>query len=111
MRRSLTIAFVAWLCLTVAAATTLADSETFKALDLGEPPEPRPAPDFALPSLSGGAVALKDFRGKPVLIHFWTTWCQPCKTELPLLERFHREHKGRATPPRRSSGNSSRRTI
>lgn len=40
----------------------------------------------------GGELALADLRGKPLVLNFWATWCPPCVTELPLLDRFHREH-------------------
>ena len=39
----------------------------------------------------GGELALADFRGHPLLLNFWATWCPPCVTEMPLLARFHRE--------------------
>ncbi len=40
----------------------------------------------------GEPVAMERFRGKPLLVNFWATWCPPCVDELPLLNAFYREH-------------------
>ena len=47
------------------------------------------APDFALEDLQGNTVRLSDFRGRPVLVNIWTSWCPPCRTEMPELQRLH----------------------
>jgi peroxiredoxin len=44
-------------------------------------------PDFELPATSGETVRLSDYRGRPVLIFFTTTWCPYCSAEAPYLER------------------------
>ena len=43
--------------------------------------------DHEVQSLSGRAVNLSDYRGKVVIINFWTTWCPPCREELPSMNR------------------------
>jgi thiol-disulfide isomerase/thioredoxin len=52
------------------------------------------APAFALVDLNGKKVSLADFKGKPVLVNFWATWCGPCKLEMPWLEEFSKKYAG-----------------
>jgi thiol-disulfide isomerase/thioredoxin len=49
------------------------------------------APDTAFEDPHGKRVTLAAFRGKPVLVNFWATWCAPCKKELPTLDRLAAE--------------------
>ena len=46
------------------------------------------APDFRLPSVDGPTVSLSGSRGRPVVIAFFASWCQPCREELPVLQGF-----------------------
>ncbi len=50
--------------------------------------EKKGAPAFSLKGLDGNPVSLSDFRGKPVLVTFWATWCGSCQEEMPILEKF-----------------------
>lgn len=45
------------------------------------------APDFTLKDMDGNVHKLSDYRGKPVIINFWATWCPPCRKEMPSMER------------------------
>jgi len=51
------------------------------------------AVDFQLDSMGGNQVRLSDSLGKPVIINFWTTWCPPCKKEMPEIQKFYEDYK------------------
>lgn len=53
------------------------------------------APDFSLPSLKGPRVSLASMRGKVVVLDFWAQWCEPCKKELPELQKISQEMGGK----------------
>src|SRR5277367_3962073 len=50
------------------------------------------APGFTLATLDGKQVSLSDFKGRPVLVNFWATWCAPCKVEMPWFEEFQKQY-------------------
>jgi peroxiredoxin len=56
-------------------------------------PKGKIAPDFVLRSLDGPTVKLSDFRGKPVLLNFWATWCAPCRIEMPWFVEFYKQYQ------------------
>lgn len=56
----------------------------------------RSAPDFELPTLAGPKIRLADYRGKVVILHFWTKTCKPCLEELPHLAKFAEQIEGRS---------------
>ena len=49
---------------------------------------------FTLPDVAGAAVVLESARGRAVLVHFFATWCEPCREELPALERLALRARG-----------------
>ena len=51
------------------------------------------APDFDLETVDGGRFRLSDWRGQPVLINFWASWCGPCRREVPALIRALEQHQ------------------
>jgi len=52
-----------------------------------------PAPKFQLDSIAGKVVNLEQFKGQVVMINFWASWCGPCRTEMPILEKLHAKYK------------------
>ncbi len=50
------------------------------------------APDFTVYDADGNAVSLSDFKGKPVIVNFWASWCGPCKSEMPEFETVYQEY-------------------
>ena len=58
-------------------------------------PETQPrkqVPDFTVYDLDGNAYRLSDFRGKPVILNFWASWCGPCKSEMPDFDEKYGEY-------------------
>lgn len=53
------------------------------------------APDFQLNNLEGKSVSLSDFRGKPVLLDFWVTWCPHCQAERPVIQQIYNKQQNK----------------
>lgn len=47
----------------------------------------KPAPDFTLTTTDGQTVKLSDYRGRPLIVNFWASWCIPCRAEFPQFEQ------------------------
>jgi len=53
------------------------------------------APEISLSDFAGRDVSLSQYRGTPVLLNFWGTWCAPCRAEMPALQSFHERYGDR----------------
>ncbi len=53
----------------------------------------QPAPDLRLPLVGGGELDLETYRGRPVVLNFWATWCEPCRAEMPVFERAQQQYR------------------
>lgn len=82
-------AAVALVALLVYGLVAVGESTTIDdAVARGERPD---APARTLPKLGGGTGSLADYQGKPVVLNFWASWCDPCKDEAPALNAAQKE--------------------
>jgi thiol-disulfide isomerase/thioredoxin len=56
---------------------------------------PEQLPELGFPDRDGTVRRLSDFRGRPLLVNFWATWCEPCRREIPLIESLRRTSNAR----------------
>lgn len=75
----------------IPSAPAQAVDKRYLAAAAGVQPIYQEAPGLAVTGPDGKAVALSGYRGKVVLLHFWATWCTPCKDEFPVLDRLYKE--------------------
>lgn len=54
-----------------------------------------PAPDFTITSPDGQPISLAQFKGRPVWINFWASWCAPCRAEFPEMDAVYRQYQNR----------------
>ncbi len=67
------------------ASATSADTEA----------APSTAPNFTVYDMEGSEVKLSDYVGKPTVVNFWATWCNPCFIEMPYFEKYYGEYSDR----------------
>jgi thiol-disulfide isomerase/thioredoxin len=80
--------------LTPAAPGLAAQNSDSEEEDPGAKLRGKTAPAFTLSGLDGKKVSLADYKGRPVLVNFWATWCAPCKVEMPWFEELRKQYAG-----------------
>ncbi len=79
------------LLIACAPALVQADPGTFEAMQVIRPRQPIEAPAFRLEDLQGQTIELEAYRGRPLVLAFWASWCRSCKGELASLARLWRD--------------------
>jgi thiol-disulfide isomerase/thioredoxin len=76
-------------------AARSSSDETPTEKEAGDSPlKGKAAPAFTLVDLAGKKVSLSDYKGRPLVVNFWGTYCAPCKIEMPWLEEFEKKYAG-----------------
>jgi len=78
--------------LTPAQSGQTAGDDGSGMMDPGAKLRGKAAPGFTLKDLDGKKVSLADYKGRPVLVNFWATWCAPCKVEMPWFEELRKQY-------------------
>lgn len=85
-----------WGLLSLPLGTTPSGSAPPSSVEVGGSPLlGKPLPDITLQNLEGRTVSLADFRGRPLVINLWASWCVPCREEFPLLVGAYGEYRDR----------------
>jgi thiol-disulfide isomerase/thioredoxin len=72
-------------------AAPTAEAGPIKGVDRSHKGQPAPSAIFNDPD--GGEISLADFKGTPVLVNLWASWCAPCVKELPTLDKLAAAHR------------------
>lgn len=74
------------------AADAAAMAAAADGVDNSTPLTGKSAPAFTLADLQGNKVSLSSYKGRPLVVDFWATWCGPCKVEIPWFEKLHDQY-------------------
>ena len=80
---------------TAESKNSSAESFASDSIVSSESPAKAIAPDFIVYDAAGNSVKLSDFKGKPVVLNFWASWCPPCKGEMPDFNEVYAKEKGK----------------
>lgn len=88
---------ILYILVLIASASWIAISaETTGTSTSGDIPAPQAgfvAPDLTLKTPTGKTYTLSELKGQAVLVNLWTTWCPPCRAEMPAIEKMYQEYK------------------
>lgn len=66
------------------------------AAQVGVKKIPEQLPEITMPDTQGVTHKLSEWKGRPLMVNFWATWCDPCRREIPLLKRLRKERSGQS---------------
>jgi len=95
MNRRLLLSAGVAVAATVAGGLTLMGRKSQNAAPPAAPSEPDPIPalmQLQMPDLNGAMHSLTDFKGQPMVVNFWATWCAPCVKEMPELDALQKKY-------------------
>jgi thiol-disulfide isomerase/thioredoxin len=88
MNKRFVIAFIVVALVAAALGAYFGTRHTDSKVPFARAARPKPVPELRFNDANGRAHTLADFRGKLVLLNIWATWCEPCREEMPALDRL-----------------------
>jgi thiol-disulfide isomerase/thioredoxin len=88
------VAVIIWTAILLTGAFASGQNKVnYKIIPNLDPMKGQPTPEFTVATPDGKKLSLKDFRGKIVFLNFWASWCEPCREEMPEMEKLYQEFK------------------